>query len=96
MILTELQLGLNALTNNKTWQGGPTFLDKPQTYIKIIQPGTAERAGFEPAVEVLPLQSLSRRPPSANSATSPAFFSQWTPRKNFGQNWLQCTEVNLF
>ena len=66
---------------NKTWQGGPTFLYKPQTYIKIIQPGTAERAGFEPAVEVLPLQSLSRRPPSANSATSPAFFSQWTPRK---------------
>jgi hypothetical protein len=31
----------------------------------------AERVGFEPTIEILSLHSLSRRAPSANSATSP-------------------------
>ena len=34
----------------------------------------AERQGFEPWIEVMPLYSLSRRAPSASSATSPYFY----------------------
>ena len=35
----------------------------------------AEREGFEPSVQVYPVHSLSRRAPSADSATSPCIHS---------------------
>ena len=41
------------------------------TYYYLMSYILAERVGFEPTVEVLPLHSLSRRAPSADSAISP-------------------------
>ena len=45
----------------------------------------AEREGFEPSVRVYPVHSLSRRAPSADSATSPylLFFLFYRPESGF-------------
>ena len=41
----------------------------------------AEREGFEPSVELVTLQTLSRRPPSADSAISPVIYFIYLPCK---------------